>query len=43
MPINRSELDHDLTSTLTLTDELARALRNMIAIHGEPRKSDSIA
>ena len=43
MPINRSELDHDPASTLTLTDELARALRNMMAINGEPRRNDRSA
>ena len=36
MTINRSELDHDPASTLTLTDELARALRNLMAMNGEP-------
>lgn len=40
MSISRSELDHDPASTLTLTDELARALRNIMAMHGEPRRND---
>jgi hypothetical protein len=40
MMINRSEIDHDPASTLTLTDELARALRNLMSMNGEPRRND---